>query len=179
MRYFKKLTGERLYLSPFNPDYEESAVKWAEWMNDRTVADYYGGYHNHVSLASAKKAVGELQGHRFDIVLSDGDVLIGHVSLHDVNHLHRNANIGIVIGEATHRGKGYGAEAIRLVLNHGFTALNLHNIMLSVHADNQAAIACYQKIGFAETGRRYEWVFKNGGYVDLVYMGILERDYTG
>ncbi len=55
MRYFRKIVGERLYLSPFNADDIEIYTKWAEWMNDRTVADHYGGHHNLVSLASAKK----------------------------------------------------------------------------------------------------------------------------
>lgn len=179
MRYFRKMVGERLYLSPFNNDDIESYTKWAEWMNDRTVADNYGGHHNLVSLASAKKTIEELKGYRFDIILIDNDVLIGHISLHDINHLNRNAFIGIFIGEEMHRNKGYGAEAIRLILDYGFKTLNLHNIMLSVHADNYAGISCYKKVGFREAGRRREWLFKDGKYIDVIYMDILSREFEG
>lgn len=179
MRYYRKIVGERLYLSPFNPDHTETQAKWAEWMNDRAVAEQYGGQHNLVSLASAKKTLEALQGHRFDMVLLDGDMPIGHISLHDIDHLNRNAFLGIFIGEAQHRGKGYGAEAIRLALGYGFGTLNLHNIMLSVHADNRAGIACYRKVGFREAGRRREWIFKDGRYVDKVYMDILAREFEG
>jgi len=178
MPYFRKIAGKRLYLSPFNPEETESYTKWAEWMNNRLIADTYGGHNNLVTTASAKKFVSELQGYRFDIVLSDGDVLIGHVSLHDVDHFNRHAFLGIVIGETEHHNKGYGTEAVCLILEYGFKALNLHNIMLSVHSDNHAGIACYKKIGFKDVGRRREWVFKNGKYIDVLYMDMLAHEFN-
>ena len=177
MRFFRKIVGEQLYLSPFDAENAETYTKWAEWMNNETVADTYGGHHNLVSLTSAKKTVAELRGYRFDVVLLDGDVLIGHISLHDIDHLNRNGFMGIVIGEEKHRKKGYGSEAVRLVLGYGFDVLNLHNIMLSVYADNLAAIACYKKVGFQEAGRRREWVFKDGKYIDKMYMDILAGEF--
>ena len=146
-------------------------------MNDRAVADYYGGYHNLVSLSSAKKTLEELKGYRFAIVLLDSDTLIGYISLHDIDHLDRNAFLGIYIGEEAHRSKGYGTEAVRLVLDYGFKTLHLHNVMLSVHADNGAAIACYQKAGFREAGRRREGIFKDGRYLDKLFMDILAREF--
>ena len=178
MRYFRKIVGSRLYLSPFDADDAEIHAKWAEWMNDRAVADTYGGYFNLVSVAGARKTLGELQGYRFAVVLLDGDEMIGHASLHDIDHLHRHAFLGIFIGDAARRSMGYGAEAVRLALGYGFKTLNLHSVMLSVHADNAAAIACYRKAGFREAGRRREWVFKDGKYVDAVYMDILENEFT-
>ena len=179
MRYFRKIVGQRLYLSPFNPEDPEIHTKWAQWMNDPTLADTYGGPGNLVSLASAKKAVAELPGHRFDIVLQEGDELIGHISIHDINHLSRTAFIGICISNESNRSKGYGTEATRLILDYGFKTLNLNNIALSVHADNLGGIACYKKIGFKDAGRRREWVFKNGKYVDVIYMDLLAREYEG
>lgn len=177
MCYFRKIVGERLYLSPFNADDLEIYTKWAAWMNNRAVADNFGGHHNLVSLASAKKTLAELEGYRFVMILLDSDELIGHISLHDIDHLNRNAFLGIFIGEEEHRCQGYGAEAIRLILDYGFNTLNLHNIALSVHADNCAAIACYKKVGFREVGRRREWVFKDGKYFDKVYLDILAPEF--
>jgi len=182
MNYYRKLVGERLYLSPFDTDDIEICTKWAEWMNDKTVGDNYGGLTNLVTLSSAKKTLQELRGYRFGIVLLDGDVLIGHISIHDIDHLNRNAFIGVFIGDEENRNKGYGAEAIRLVLGYAFNTLNLHSIMLSVHADNYAAINCYKKVGFRESGRRREWIFKDGKYIDKLYMDILAselKNYMG
>lgn len=177
MPYYRKIVGNRLYLAPFDAEDEELYTKWATWMNDSAVAEHYGGHHNLVTLSSAKRTLEELRGYRFTMVLLEGDICIGHISLHDVDHLNRNAFLGIVIGEEGHRSKGYGAEAIRLLLRYGFNTLNLHSIMLSVHADNQAGIACYTKVGFRECGRRREWIFKNGKYIDKIYMDILEREF--
>jgi len=176
-KFFRKIVGEQIYLSPFDADNSDIYTKWAEWMNDRTVADTFGGHFNLVSISGAKKTLEELQGYRFAIVLLDNDNLIGHISLHDINHLNRHAFLGIFIGDEEHRNKGYGSEAVCLVLDYGFKTLNLHNIMLSVHDDNIAAISCYKKIGFKEAGRRREWVFKDGKYHDVIYMDILENEF--
>lgn len=118
-------------------------------MNDKTVGENYGGFHNLVSLSDAKKTVQGLNGYRFSIVLLDADQLIGHISIHDVDRLNRNAFPGVVIGGEENRGKGYGTEAMRLALNFGFKTLNLNNIMLTAHADHTAAIACYKKSGIS------------------------------
>jgi len=48
---------------------------------------------------------------------------------------------------------------------------------LSVDADNQAGISCYKKVGFRECGRRREWIFKDGKYIDKIYMDILESEF--
>ena len=177
MSFFRKIVGQRLYLSPFCPDDPVLYTSWAKWMNNREIADQYGGYSNMTTETSAKKTLHELEGYRFAIVLLEGDILIGHISLHDIDHLNRNAFLGIVIGEEEHHNKGYGTESIKLLLEFGFKTLNLHSIMLSVLEDNAAAIACYQKVGFRDAGRRREWVFKNGAYIDKLYMDILSREF--
>ena len=176
MRYFRKITGDRLYLSPVSADDAETYVKW---MNDKAVTDYF---HQHSRVVASKNELkwlfepgSDIQ--RYAMVLLDGDVMIGCISLQNIDHLDRNAFIGIFIGEEEHRSKGYGAEAIRLLLDYGFKTMNLNNIMLSVDADNFAGVACYKKAGFREAGRRREWVFKNGKYIDVIYMDILAREF--
>jgi len=49
--------------------------------------------------------------------------------------------------------------------------------MLSVLEENFAGIACYRKVSFKECGRRREWIFKNGKYIDVIYMDILENEF--
>ncbi len=178
MKYYKKIIGKRLYLSPVNTDEVDHYLKW---MNDETVAGDFGQYHRLVSSKSDMKWLYEPGSdmHRYAMLLHDSDILIGSISLHNIDHLNRNAFIGIFIGEEEHRSKGYGSEAIRLILNYGFKTMNLHNIMLTVHADNIAGITCYKKVGFQEAGRLRDWVFKDGKYIDKIYMGILEYEFKG
>ncbi len=177
MKYYKKIIGSRIYLSPTNTDEVDSYLKW---MNDEAVAVDFGQYPLVVSSKSDMKWLYEPSKdmHRYAIVLIDGDVLIGSISLHNIDHLNRNAFIGIFIGEEEYRGKGYGAEAIQLILNYGFKTMNLHSINLTVHANNCAGISCYKKVGFREVGRLPEVFFIDGKYVDKIYMGILENDFN-
>ena len=179
MPYFRKIVGERLYLSPVSIN-DDDANKYLKWMNDKTVAVDFGQYHRVVSSKSDIKWIYETPSdmQRYAMVLLEGDVLIGSISIHNIDHLNKNAFIGIFIGEEAHRCKGYGAEAIRLLLEYGIKTLNLHNIMLTVHADNYAAIACYKKVGFREVGRLPEWVFKDGQYVDKLYMSLFAREFN-
>lgn len=179
MKYYKKIIGKRLYLSPINPDEVDI---YLQWMNeDRELAVNFGQYPLMVSSKSDLNWLYEppKNMHRFAIVLFGDDVLIGSISLHNIDHLNRNAYIGIFIGGEDNRGKGYGAEAIRLILDYGFKTMNLHSINLTVHADNAAGIKCYEKVGFREVGRLPEVFFTDGNYVDKIYMSILESEFGG
>ena len=141
MPYYHKLVGKRLYLSPLDTEDPEVYTRWAEWLNEAEVAEHFSGSPQLVTIGVAQQTLASLQGYRMAMVLVEGDLLIGQISLHDVDYLNRNAFMGIVIGEAEHRHRGYGAEAIRLLLAYAFNTLNLHSVMLSVHADNYPAIA--------------------------------------
>src|SRR5690349_15144387 len=63
---------------------------------------------------------------------------IGITYLTAIDYRHRRAEFGIMIGETDRRGRGYGTEVARLVLDYAFTALGLHNIMLTVYEFNLA-----------------------------------------
>jgi RimJ/RimL family protein N-acetyltransferase len=177
MKYYKKIVGKRIYLSPVNID---DADIYLKWMNE-SVARSFGQYPFVVSSKSDLSWLFEPPPdiQRYAIILLDDNVMIGCISIQNIDHRNRNAFIGIFIGEEEYRNKGYGAEAIKLMLNYGFNTLNLHNIMLSVQADNSEGIACYKKVGFKETGKRREWVFKDGKYIDVLYMDILAREFEG
>ncbi|MDR1927436.1 MAG: GNAT family N-acetyltransferase [Oscillospiraceae bacterium] len=176
MRYFPKLVGEDVYLSPLNP---EDEALYTKWLNDPAVAVNLGQFGSTISLTCERKLLADLveNGHNYAIVLREGDRLLGNASLMAVDHVNARAELGIFLGDEDCRGKGYGAQAIRLLLGYGFGTLNLHSVMLNVHADNPRAIACYKKCGFRECGRRREAKFLNGRYIDVFSMDILADEY--
>jgi RimJ/RimL family protein N-acetyltransferase len=104
---------------------------------------------------------------------------IGTTELHDLDYRNRTAEFGILIGDAAQRGKGYGTETARLMLDYGFTALGLHNIMLQVFAFNLPALRAYEKAGFREIGRRREARPMAGKRWDLILMDALATEFTG
>ena len=102
--------------------------------------------------------------------------LIGHVALFGATVKDRCATLGVMIG-APYQGRGLGTDAVRTLVEYGFTELGLHRVHLSVNSDNPAAIAAYRKAGFVEEGRLREAFFRGGRWHDDVKMGMLERDF--
>jgi RimJ/RimL family protein N-acetyltransferase len=103
---------------------------------------------------------------------------IGNTALHGVDYRNRTAEIGILIGEADARGKGYGTETARLMLDYAFTALGLHSVLLTTDEYNLAGRRAYEKAGFREFGRRRQCTWMNGRYWDMVYMDCLASEFT-
>ena len=77
---------------------------------------------------------------QFAIVLKETDELIGNCGFVDINHLHQRGEVGLFIGAEENRSKGYGTEALSLLVEYGFNYLNLKNIMLKVFSFNKRAI---------------------------------------
>lgn len=178
MKYFKKLIGDRIYLSPRNVEDVEIFTKW---LNDFDTTDYIVRSSNLLTLTSEKKYLEDHSGDEkvFAIVTEKEDKLIGTVSLEKINNVNRTATLGVFIGDKEYRSKGYGTEAIKLILDFGFRYLNLNNIKLDVLEFNERAIACYKKCGFKEYGRRRKAVFLNGKYYDSISMDILSDEFKG
>ncbi len=95
---------------------------------------------------------------------------IGSAYLHDVDARNRTAEFGIVIGEADARGKGYGTETARLMLEYAFTDCGLHSVMLRVYAFNRAGLRAYEKAGFRLFGTRRQCHMMGGRLWDVIYM---------
>ena len=102
---------------------------------------------------------------------------IGIVGLYGTDFRNRTAEFAITIAEPDARGKGYGTEATRLMLDYAFTALGLHNVMLRVFAFNHAGIRTYTKAGFREFGRRRECYLMGGTAWDVIYMERLASEW--
>lgn len=129
MKYFKKLVGERIYLSPRRM---EDVEKFTEWMNDFEVTDYTGRSNQIMTLEGERKYLEENYNPEatFSIITLDDDKLIGTVGLERIEHTHRTATLGIFIGDKDYLSKGYGTEAIRLLLDYGFNYINLQKAIL-------------------------------------------------
>jgi len=177
MKYFKKLVGERIYLSPRS---SEDAEKFTEWLNDFEVTDYLERSGSIITLEAEREYLEKNNNPEatFAIVTLDKDELIGTISLEKISNIHRTATLGIFIGNKEYHSKGYGTEAIRLILDYGFNYMNLHSIDLALMSFNERALKCYKKCGFKEVGRIREHRFVNGKYHDTIVMDILRSEFT-
>jgi len=102
---------------------------------------------------------------------------LGNCGLFGIDHKNRTAELGIMLGEKDCWGKGYGTEAVSLVLDYGFTGLGLHNIMLTVFSFNERAVRAYNKAGFHLIGRRRQAWRLGGQAYDVIYMDYLASEF--
>ena len=176
MRYFKKLKGKRIYLSPINIDDVET---YTEWLNELDVTIALGNPGVLYGREKEKEAVEEMikSGNDFAIITNDEDRLIGNCGFFSIIERHRKAELGIMIGDKNYWSQGYGREAIELILNYGFNMMNLNNIMLRVYTFNKRAIKCYENIGFKEIGRRREAYILGKRKYDEILMDILADEF--
>ena len=181
-KYVKKIVGERLFLAPASMNQEEIEL-YTIWMNDFSVTDYIARssevYTTNSEVDYLEKVTKDGETKFFNIVLNDGMRLIGTISLFKFNYINRSAHIGIFIGESDCRSKGYGTEAMRLLMEYGFKYLNLHTICLTCLASNDRAHKSYLKCGFKDTGLDREAIFLDGRYYDRIHMDILENEFDG
>lgn len=173
------LTGRLVGLRPLRDSDLDSLVAW--WSDPQTLARQTSGPF--IAQPAAEVAaqfrtwsanVGSDVGLAV-VELATGE-LIGHVALFGATVKDRRATLGILIG-APYQGRGLGTDAVRTIVDYGFTELGLHRIELSVNGDNPAAIAAYRKAGFIEEGRLRESLFRAGRWHDDVRMGMLAREH--
>lgn len=175
MKYYPKVVGERIYLSPINM---EDIEQYTKWINDSGISDNLGNSSQLYTPEKEKEALEGMvkTGYNFAIIRFEDNQLLGNISFFDINQINRSAQCGLFIGEKENRNKGYGQEALKLLLSYGFDTLNLNNVMLKVFAFNKAAIACYKQVGFKIIGERRNAYFIGGEYHNEIFMDILTGD---
>ena len=103
--------------------------------------------------------------------------LLGEVRLDDLDFHDRRARLATGLYDLAQLGRGFGREAIGLVLSHAFGTLTLHRVDLRVLAFNERAIRCYRACGFVEEGRERESARIGDRWHDDVIMGLLVHEH--
>ncbi|RPI31725.1 MAG: N-acetyltransferase [Chloroflexota bacterium] len=113
----------------------------------------------------------------FTIHTIEDDRMIGFIGLDGIRWNHGDCWVGIGLGERDYWGKGYGTDAMRIILRYAFSELNLHRVSLNVFGYNPRAIHSYEKAGFKHEGSIRQFLFREGRRWDLVHMGILKEEW--
>jgi len=174
-KYYKKIVGEKCYLSPMAL---EDAPYFTEWLNDAEVAMNLNIMEQVINLETEQDFLKKLSaGYNFSIIDVKTNKLIGNTGLINVDLIQRRAEFGIFIGTKNFRDRGYGTEATRLMLDFAFNVLNLYHIHLGVFSFNARAMKCYEKAGFHTIGRFTKARQLGGERYDIVLMEILADEF--
>lgn len=169
--------GEKVLLRPMK---REDIARMHELSQDPELymldCDYPRPMPIEVAQASYENAVKKDDNAAHFAIEADGQY-IGGITLMRLNDRNGNCELGIGIGDRAYWGRGYGRDAVRLILHYGFHFLGKRRIELTTHAKNERAIRCYHACGFVKDGRPRKVLWLAGEYADLVNMSILREEW--
>jgi RimJ/RimL family protein N-acetyltransferase len=180
MKYNPIIRAEKCYLAPIST---EDAPLYNVWFSNPRISINTRAFSNLFTVEFEKKRLENMaSGSSHDscmlaIVRSDDNSLIGSGGFFSIDKLNRIAELGIVIGDERLHGKGYGYQAMCLLLDYAFYVLNLNSVYLNVLSFNPNAIKLYEKCGFKHIGAMREARIIGDEKFDLVYMDILFSEY--
>ena len=172
------LTGNLVRLT--SVDKEKDAELWAKWNIDSDytrLLDVGPSYlYSQKQIETWLDEIGDGES-EFTIRSLADDKVIGDIGLGDFDWMARSAWVGIGIGDPDYRGKGYGTDAMNILLRYAFQELNLHRVNLSVFEFNKRAIRSYEKCGYKYEGTIREFIYKDDQRWDIWNMGILQTEW--
>jgi RimJ/RimL family protein N-acetyltransferase len=176
------LQGELVRLTAVNP--EEDSKLFARWARD---AEYLRMLDTSPVRQWSEKQYkkwfkedlekGKPDEFMFMIRTLETEEAIGFIELDGVHWSQGDSFVGIGIGEREYWSKGYGTDAMKVVLRYAFDELNLYRVSLNVFEYNQRAIRSYEKVGFVVEGCEREFLRRAGRRWDMIFMGILRTEW--
>ncbi|MFW9802834.1 MAG: GNAT family N-acetyltransferase [Candidatus Thorarchaeota archaeon] len=129
-------------------------------------------------IKSANEAFSKRSKFTFGIEAKEDSTLIGIIDLANISWMSRNAEVSIfALFHPDYRGKGYGKDALVVLLDMAFSVLNLHTVYLWVASFNNRAIGFYERVGFKTQGKLRDLAFRDGQHHDVIIMDILKSEF--
>lgn len=173
------LRGERVSLFAIDP--EADLTEYASWVNDQDATRYMGSGRFPVSASDIRTYVANFlndpNGVIFGVRESATGQHVGNIALNNIDWVHRKGEVGILIGSSGARGKGYGAEALRLLVGHAFSRLGLNKLTAGYVDGNEGSKRLFESVGFKTEGVLKEDFFLEGEFLDSFRVALLRSDW--
>jgi RimJ/RimL family protein N-acetyltransferase len=179
MQFQPLFTGKLVRLAAPKPEDKECFAKWSE--ND----EYLRVMDNDPARPIAPEAWEQFEAgilnlpscFHFHLRTLADDILIGVVGLAEIQWTHQTASMGIAIGDPAYWGKGYGTDALQLILGYAFRELNLYRVGSTTISYNARSIKAHEKVGFRREGAQRSFIQREGQRFDLIHFGILRPEW--
>ncbi|GAB1858464.1 GNAT family N-acetyltransferase [Flavobacteriaceae bacterium MHTCC 0001] len=162
----KTLKGEHINLRALEPEDLDFVLELENdeciWQLSNTQTPF-SRYVIKQYLDHALKDIYEAKQLRLVICGKDA-VALGLIDLFDFDFKNKRAGIGIIIKEPENRAKGYGSEALKLLINYSFTHLGLHQLYCNISENNVASIQLFLSHGFEKIGLKKDWNYNKGNF---------------
>lgn len=173
------LKGQRIHLRALME--KDLTDSYLQWLNDEEVCA--GNSHamfpntEHKMKAYFESLKNGTQQVTLAIIYTEREKHIGNVALQNINWISRSAEFAILLGDKEFWNGGYGEEASKLIMEYGFSRLNLHRIYCGTFDNNTGMRKLALKLKMKEEGLRREAVYKNGSYHNIIEFGVLKSEY--
>lgn len=173
-----ELESARLLFEPLSTKHLSSA--YVNWMNDAETIEFLesGGDYTYEKLKDYLTAVEKKEMLFWAIRKKSNNQHIGNIKIDPVTTKHKRGEYGILIGNKSDWGMGYGKEEATVrILQFCFGQLSLRKVTLGVVADNRRAVQLYERIGFEMEGKYHEHCCFNGRFCDVIRMSMFSRNF--
>jgi RimJ/RimL family protein N-acetyltransferase len=177
--------GRTICLGPI--DHENDPQVISQWSND---PEYLRLVYNKpvypISVGQARKQLEAVEKEMdesknlfyFTIRAREKNRLLGFASIRWIEWTHGAGWVHLGIGDRQDRRKGYGTQALNLLLEFAFNELNLNRLGAEIAAYNPGARRLYEKAGFIEEVRRRQALSRDGRRWDLSLYGLLHQEWS-
>jgi RimJ/RimL family protein N-acetyltransferase len=172
------ITGGKVYLTELD---RRNAETIRSWLNDPEVHRWLLAGHIPITREQEEQYYDRqsqaVDSFDFEIHVAADGRYIGNIGLKGVDLRHRHGEIGIVIGDKSEWGQGFGADSIVTLLGFAFLTLGLHQVSIRCHEENTRGLELYRRLGFVETGRERGHIYQEGHFQDEIILDMLDEEY--
>ena len=124
-------------------------------------------------IENSHQDIYEAKQYRF-VICNSKDLPVGMIDLFDFNPQHHRVGVGILL-LAQEQGKGYGKEALEIIINYAFSYLNVHQIYANITEDNMISISLFEKLNFKKTGLKKDWIYGKSRYKNEILYQLIKE----
>lgn len=133
----------------------------------------YSKYILQKYIENAHQDIYEAKQYRF-VICDIKNTPVGMIDLFNFNPQHQRVGIGILI-TSENQNKGYGSEALEMIIDYAFTYLNVHQIFANITSDNINSIRLFEKLNFKKIGIKKEWIYSNSTFKDEILYQLIRN----
>lgn len=171
------LSGEKIKLRALEPEDIDLLMAWENntenWYLSGTVQPYSRAVLKNY-LEHARQDIYHAGQLRLVVEVNETQQAVGTIDVFDFDAFHQRAGIGILIGNAIHRGKGYGKEALQLLTEYAFQYLGLRQLYCNVLAQNKSSLKLFKSAGFVQSGIKKAWIRRGEEFEDELFLQLIK-----